>query len=106
VYDTLAPQMTAMVQDAFAVVMKRTSTAVEDATKSLLARYRFEVHQRKILYNKLQELKGLFGFSCLFVNVFCPTVIVHQYVFQVGFAIQFIIHEFDPDAFHSSFSSK
>eukprot|EP00037_Helgoeca_nana_P037025 m.14200 g.14200 ORF g.14200 m.14200 type:complete len:1137 (+) comp8308_c0_seq1:328-3738(+) len=43
---------------------ERCSTVVEDATKDLVTRYRFEVRQRKLLYNQLQEIKGN-------IRVFC-----------------------------------
>ena len=43
---------------------EKCKTAVEDATKDLITRYRYEVRQRKLLYNQLQELKGN-------IRVFC-----------------------------------
>ena len=38
--------------------------AIENATQELVARYRFEVRQRKLLYNQLQELKGNIRIFC------------------------------------------
>lgn len=40
------------------------TTAAEDAVKDIKAQYRYEVRQRKLLYNKLQELRGN-------IRVFC-----------------------------------
>lgn len=62
--ESLVPKVHAMIQESLAGIMKRSETIVEEATKTLLAKYRFEVQQRKILYNKLQELKGN-------IRVFC-----------------------------------
>lgn len=39
-------------------VVSKFSVGIEAATKDLVAKYRYEVRQRKLLYNKLQELKG------------------------------------------------
>ena len=40
-------------------LLERLKLENEMATKDLVAKYRFEVRQRKILYNKLQELRGM-----------------------------------------------
>ncbi len=52
------PEMQKHVAATTVLIGKKADTIVEDATKILLAKYRYEVHQRKILFNKIQELKG------------------------------------------------
>lgn len=51
-------------KEAAATLAARAGSAVEAATRELVAKYRFEVRQRKLIYNKLQELKGN-------IRVFC-----------------------------------
>ena len=58
VTEGLYPHVQGMFEESLFNVVKRSSTLVEEATKTLTAKYRYEVQQRKILYNKLQELKG------------------------------------------------
>jgi hypothetical protein len=58
VQETMLPSMQSLVSDTSSRIIKRTTTIVEESTKTLLAKYRYEVQQRKIIYNKLQELKG------------------------------------------------
>jgi len=42
----------------------KCEVAVEEANRDLVSKYRYEVRQRKLLYNQLQELKGN-------IRVFC-----------------------------------
>ena len=65
IVDHYIPKMTqAIMSDTASLITQRVSGIVTEATKTLTAKYRFEVQQRKILYNKLQELKGN-------IRVFC-----------------------------------
>jgi hypothetical protein len=41
-------------------VLQRMQVEIADATQDLVSKYRYEVRQRKVLYNKLQEMKGDF----------------------------------------------
>ena len=54
----------AQLRELGAQMAAKAESAVADATKDLVAKYRFEVRQRKLIYNKLQELKGN-------IRVFC-----------------------------------
>ena len=58
VHETMLPSIQSLISDTSARIIKRTATIVDESTKTLLAKYRYEVQQRKIIYNKLQELKG------------------------------------------------
>jgi hypothetical protein len=59
VKDTLIPGMKQLMAETSHQMIKKVSTVVDEATRSLLAKYRYEVQLRKIIYNKLQELKGM-----------------------------------------------
>ncbi len=54
----LGEQSVAMARTAMQAMVGKYSQYVEIATRDLVAKYRYEVRQRKLLYNKLQELKG------------------------------------------------
>jgi len=56
--------MLGMMRQASEQLSLKCSLAVEDATRDLVAKYRYEVRQRKLIYNQLQELKGN-------IRVFC-----------------------------------
>ena len=45
-------------QETSASIARKADAAVADATAELQSKYRYEFRQRKLLYNKLQELKG------------------------------------------------
>lgn len=49
---------------ATSTLVGATETAIEDATADLLARYKYETRERKLLYNHIQELRGN-------IRVFC-----------------------------------
>jgi len=53
-----------MMSDFTARFLARSGKEVELATRELVAKYRYEVRQRKLLYNQIQELKGN-------IRVFC-----------------------------------
>eukprot|EP00051_Salpingoeca_urceolata_P025200 m.448895 g.448895 ORF g.448895 m.448895 type:complete len:943 (+) comp20315_c14_seq55:137-2965(+) len=56
--------MITLMKEAQSKVVSSFRTAIESATSEVVAKYRYEVRQRKMLYNKLQELKGN-------IRVFC-----------------------------------
>eukprot|EP00042_Codosiga_hollandica_P054689 m.746900 g.746900 ORF g.746900 m.746900 type:complete len:747 (+) comp58960_c0_seq55:289-2529(+) len=60
----LAPQMQTLLVHSLQQITQRSATLINESSKSLMAKYRYEVMQRKLLYNKLQELKGN-------IRVFC-----------------------------------
>lgn len=60
----LKPTLLQMMRDTEQSVLTTAGKMVEHATQALVAKYRNEVRQRKLLYNKLQELKGN-------IRVFC-----------------------------------
>lgn len=64
VHAELAPTMVQLMQHAQQSLTRAADQSVELATRDLVAKYRYEVRQRKLLYNKLQELKGN-------IRVFC-----------------------------------
>jgi len=64
VKNTVVPGMLDVFATQAQALEKQYTAVVEDATKDLLLKYRFEVRQRKLIYNKLQELKGN-------IRVFC-----------------------------------
>ncbi len=53
---TAAP---AMMQEFADKLLARMSDEIAIAVQDLTQRYRYEARQRKLLYNKLQELKGI-----------------------------------------------
>ncbi len=59
VNETLMTKMKSMMAESANLISSRAATVVDDATKILLAKYRYEVQQRKLLFNKLQEVKGM-----------------------------------------------
>jgi len=58
------PDMVSALQSTTDHLVGKSESVIEDATRDLMARYRYEARQRKILYNHIQELKGN-------VRVFC-----------------------------------
>ena len=59
VQEDMMPSLQAFVTQSTLDINGRITKIVDSATRELLAKYRFEVMQRKIIYNKLQELKGM-----------------------------------------------
>lgn len=51
--------MVTFIMESSTKLQTKCSRAVEDATSELVSKYKFEVRQRKLLYNELQELKGI-----------------------------------------------
>jgi len=64
VKNNVVPNMLDVFKTQAQTLEKQYTAVVEEATKDLLLKYRFEVRQRKLIYNKLQELKGN-------IRVFC-----------------------------------
>lgn len=58
VKNTHVPQMLDVFAATQTKVTAQYTEIVDAATKDLLTKYRYEVRQRKLIYNKLQELKG------------------------------------------------
>eukprot|EP00048_Salpingoeca_helianthica_P013128 m.196045 g.196045 ORF g.196045 m.196045 type:complete len:1328 (+) comp15460_c15_seq13:156-4139(+) len=54
----------AMLASITAALIERTKADIVEQTRELTNKYRYEVRQRKLIYNKLQELKGN-------IRVFC-----------------------------------
>lgn len=70
---------------------EKAESAIEDATRDIKAKYRYEFRQRKLLYNKLQELKGIKNTATLLlirsgnIRVFCRV----RYDERVSCVLQF-----------------
>ena len=64
VQGTVVQGMLGMMRQATEQLSLKCTVAVEDATRDLVNKYRYEVRQRKLIYNQLQELKGN-------IRVFC-----------------------------------
>ena len=59
VKQALAVEFRQMLAGASQAIAISAQSAIEEATHDLRAKYRFEFRQRKLLYNKLQELQGM-----------------------------------------------
>eukprot|EP00730_Choanoeca_flexa_P010422 TRINITY_DN1791_c0_g1_i1.p1 TRINITY_DN1791_c0_g1~~TRINITY_DN1791_c0_g1_i1.p1 ORF type:complete len:997 (+),score=255.90 TRINITY_DN1791_c0_g1_i1:64-3054(+) len=64
VRQSIAQEYRQALAESCAQIASSAQSAVETATRDLRAKYRFEFRQRKLLYNKLQELRGN-------IRVFC-----------------------------------
>lgn len=58
------PKLLSSLQDTTTTLVGASETAIVDATRDLLARYKHECRERKLLYNHIQELRGN-------IRVFC-----------------------------------
>eukprot|EP00040_Diaphanoeca_grandis_P034877 m.217891 g.217891 ORF g.217891 m.217891 type:complete len:930 (+) comp33246_c0_seq2:454-3243(+) len=58
------PDMVRALKSTTDHLVKKSDSVIEDATRDLMVRYKYEARQRKLLYNHIQELKGN-------VRVFC-----------------------------------
>eukprot|EP00041_Stephanoeca_diplocostata_P034802 m.1204873 g.1204873 ORF g.1204873 m.1204873 type:complete len:1126 (+) comp24582_c0_seq2:344-3721(+) len=61
---TMVPMTIKMMESTKTKIADKCGSLVDNATKDLITKYRYEVRQRKLLYNELQELKGN-------IRVFC-----------------------------------
>lgn len=72
VRQSLAVEFKHLLTCASEAIATSTQSALEEATLDLRAKYRFEFRQRKLLYNKLQELQGQSADSNLSFWPMCP----------------------------------
>ena len=56
--ETECPKVLSELKIATQTLVTASETVIEDATKDLMKRYRYETRERKLLYNRLQELRG------------------------------------------------
>ena len=62
--ETEYPKFVSGLKGATQTLVAASETVIEDATKNLMVRYKYESRERKLLYNYLQELRGN-------IRVFC-----------------------------------
>jgi hypothetical protein len=91
--ETMLSKMSAMISDATSKISSKAAIVVDEATKILLAKYRYEVQQRKLLFNKLQELKGKSWAQfvrvpvvvfVLFLAPLCSITVLSQFKFHMN----------------------